>query len=139
MLAYASTLRAPLPRAALELLLSGWRVSNAQRGITGLLLLHGTACFQVLEGFPDAIDALYARIKIDPRHGEVVRLLNWHTDRRRFGDWSMKLARASPTELSVLPGLEHFETLGGFQQLGLENAVMLVEMLSEAYWKRMIG
>lgn len=79
-------------------------IANARRGITGLLLLDGRACFQVLEGFPDSIGELFAKIERDPRHHGVVRLLHRQTERRRFGDWSMKLARATPPELTMLPG-----------------------------------
>lgn len=132
-LAYASILRALYPPAELERLLSEWRVANARRAITGLLLVQGRACFQVLEGFPDAVEALFARIEGDPRHHHVVRLLHRQIDQRQFGDWSMKLSRAAPHELAAISGLEGLAASGGrLHTLDPAEAATLVGALSEA-------
>lgn len=140
LLAYASALRAPIPRARLEPLLSMWRVANARRGITGMLICHTDSCFQVLEGFPDVIDDLYARIGRDARHHRVVRLVHQYTDRRAFGDWSMGFARASRNDIALIPTFEDFVATGTrYWQIDAPHALALVEAFRDGYWRRLIG
>lgn len=132
-IAYASILRASLLPAELERLLSAWRVANARQAITGILLVQGRACFQVLEGFPDVVEALFTRIEHDRRHGHVVRLLHRQIEHRRFGDWSMKLSRAAPHELAAITGLEGLAASGGrLHTLDPAEAATLIEALSES-------
>jgi hypothetical protein len=73
-------------------MLSAWRRLNAERAITGVLLHHDASVFQVLEGFPDAIAALYAAIARDGRHA-VTKLIDEPIASRSFGDWSIGHAR----------------------------------------------
>jgi hypothetical protein len=83
--------------------LSSWRRGNAGRGITGIVLYQGDSAFQVLEGFPDAIEALYATIAHDPQHWFVSRLIAEPIAERSFGDWSMGHARTVGISLAA-PG-----------------------------------
>ncbi|MCH7226492.1 BLUF domain-containing protein [Haloferula sp. A504] len=62
---------------------------NAERDITGLLILSGESFLQVLEGPPDEVNDLYLRIAHDERHGKL-RLLRYESiSRRSFKDWAM--------------------------------------------------
>lgn len=65
------------------------RANNARRGITGALLYHQRNFMQILEGDRETIEALYDRIKEDPRHKHVIQLLAYDCEDRLFADWSM--------------------------------------------------
>ena len=68
------------------------RKNNAARGIVGSLLF-GDGCFlQCLEGNADVVDALYERIRTDPRHRDVTVLSRRDISSTSFGAWSMKYA-----------------------------------------------
>jgi len=64
---------------------------NAEEGITGVLVHTSGLFFQTIEGEDGKIDALFERIRRDPRH-EDVTCLEAETDpgERHYPDWSMK-------------------------------------------------
>ena len=63
---------------------------NPALGLTGALYFDGVQFYQVLEGNPDSLEAMYATIAADPRHSAVQRLWDGPIARRRFADWAMK-------------------------------------------------
>ena len=65
------------------------RRSNEHDGITGAMVFSDGCFAQVLEGPPDAVERLFARISIDPRHSNVLALSKGTTPQRTFPDWSM--------------------------------------------------
>jgi Sensors of blue-light using FAD len=65
------------------------RAANPEHGITGALLSDADFFAQVLEGPADAVEELFARILVDPRHHDVARLLSEAIDERTFPDWVM--------------------------------------------------
>lgn len=75
--------------ADLDAILAVSRRRNVAEGVTGVLLFHDGNFFQVLEGEPQAVQAVYDRILKDRRHSRVITLLDRHTERRGFADWSM--------------------------------------------------
>ncbi len=70
-------------------MLSDARESNADHGITGCLLYHNNHFLQLLEGKKEEVLALYDRIKKDPRHSDVITLMEEPRSERIFDDWSM--------------------------------------------------
>ena len=59
--------------------------------MTGILVYYGGRFLQALEGEQPAVEAIFARIGKDHRHGDI-RILARNTSvgkRRTFGDWSM--------------------------------------------------
>ena len=88
-LVYVSLATRPLPTSELVTLLQRARAHNATLGVTGVLLHQAGSFFQVLEGEPAVVDALYDKIGKDPRHRHVVLLLRQADVPRNFGDWSM--------------------------------------------------
>lgn len=62
---------------------------NPGAGLTGALLFTGTYFAQVLEGQDDAIDALLARLRLDPRHDRLQIVDRNVVDQRQFAQWSM--------------------------------------------------
>ncbi len=66
------------------------RRNNPAWDITGCLICRHDLYLQLLEGPEAAIDTLYARIKADDRHLEVVQLSRETVNTRLFPDWAMR-------------------------------------------------
>ena len=73
--------------------------SNADKGITGLLLLSGNVFLQVLEGTAADLTELFGRIMQDERHHQQELITFEVTAERLFDNWSMRLV-----DLYDLPG-----------------------------------
>lgn len=82
--------------AALEAIISASVQCNAQVGVTGVLWFADGKFAQVLEGEHNEIERAMDRIRSDPRHTEIVILLDRTVSSRQFGTWSMR--RSGPEE-----------------------------------------
>ena len=76
-------------RAILAGILSGARRNNRRDDVTGALICRHDLYLQLIEGPPPAIDALYAKIAVDDRHGDVRLLLADTVSERLFPRWEM--------------------------------------------------
>lgn len=94
-IAYFSSSAATRSASELTDIVESSRRNNAAAGVTGLLCHHDGSYLQFLEGAPQALDLLYARIGRDRRHKDLVRVLDEPAQARAFGDWSMALVDAS--------------------------------------------
>jgi bifunctional N-acetylglucosamine-1-phosphate-uridyltransferase/glucosamine-1-phosphate-acetyltransferase GlmU-like protein len=65
------------------------RANNSEAGITGVLLYHRGTFFQVLEGEEEQINAMFEKIKADPRHHNIIKMKSGTMAERNFPDWSM--------------------------------------------------
>jgi hypothetical protein len=88
-LVYVSTATVAFGDKELRALLAVARERNAAVSVTGMLLHDNGAFMQVLEGAPDAVEAVFARIGRDSRHRQVIMLDRRDLDERDFPDWSM--------------------------------------------------
>ena len=88
-LVYSSTATSEFSRDDLAVLLQQARANNSRSGITGLLLYKRGLFMQALEGEETAVRALYAKIRVDPRHKNVVTLADIPVAQARFTDWAM--------------------------------------------------
>lgn len=109
-LVYTSQARNAFSHDGLVELLAGSRASNAEAGITGVLLYGDGVFLQVIEGPPDAVRALFERIERDPRHHRIRVVLERPIDERRFGAWSM--AFHAPLGWSGPEGFDDLDSLG---------------------------
>lgn len=109
-LIYRSAARTALSQQQLADLLMQARSSNAERGMTGMLLYDDGSFLQVLEGEREPLLVLYARILQDPRHNAIAKLLEREIDERQFGDWQMGFV--SVTRGLAIPGYSEFLRLG---------------------------
>lgn len=77
---------------------------NSQNGITGILVCLGDVFFQVLEGKPKVVEALYNdRILHDKRHKNVICLRSENGVRKRmFPEWGMRIFNLNEDK-EVLP------------------------------------
>ncbi len=68
---YLSTACAPGSNEDLAAILETARARNGAMGVTGLLAYGGSLFLQILEGSPEAIDGLMAKLTADRRHRSV--------------------------------------------------------------------
>lgn len=101
---YISRFRvAPNQEQLTELLLQA-RARNNQLRITGILLYADGRVVQVLEGEEQAVREVFAAISRDPRHYQVVTLVDGPLAARQFPDWSMGFIAASAAEMAHITG-----------------------------------
>ncbi len=93
---YLSTARNPGSDADLTAILDTARAKNGDKGITGLLAHGGTLFLQILEGTPEAIDALMAKISADTRHRSLRVLQDIMVDERSFCGTTMAARTLDP-------------------------------------------
>jgi hypothetical protein len=106
-LIYASRMTAPMSMSDIVLLLDHARSSNERDNLTGMLTFGSDRFLQVLEGPADAVNRLYAKILVDPRH-EGVRLLGFRPiAKRRFSTWSMGFFALGTDGSLARAGLPH--------------------------------
>jgi len=90
-LKYVSRYARDLSDTHLEALTQQAAEKNSTREVTGILISSGRLFIQVLEGPEQAVDGIFARIKIDPRHKDVLVLdVEEGVSERLFPDWSMR-------------------------------------------------
>lgn len=92
-LVYVSSAAHPFSDDELVQLLRVSRRNNAAAGVTGALLHADGNIMHVLEGPPEAVDAVFTRVRKDPRHHGVLLLLETHVEERSFADWSVGFLR----------------------------------------------
>jgi hypothetical protein len=89
-LVYCSVANESLNRAEFQRMLARARPKNAKLGITGALMTDAPLIVQYLEGPRAAVEALWAQISADTRHGCVVKLRQENgLQGRTFGEWDM--------------------------------------------------
>lgn len=84
------------------------RISNKQESITGMLLYDGESFMQVIEGERPEVLELYAKIKRDPRHDNLVHVFDKSIPKRQFPDWSMGYQDMSDEVQAGVDGLNDF-------------------------------
>lgn len=113
-LLYHSRATHPPDDDQLRALLGQSRAHNAAHQITGLLLYGEGRFVQVLEGPEAAVRAVYARIRTDPRHAQVVTVREGPGPPRRFADWHMGFGPAAGAALErVLAAIGSEQPLAG--------------------------
>jgi Sensors of blue-light using FAD len=89
-LIYVSSAAHGLGAADIEAIHHSAQRANATQGVTGALLCYDGRFLQALEGPAAAVQAVYERIRADPRHHDVRLLIQGPTSERLFGQWSMR-------------------------------------------------
>lgn len=105
---YASASSRDFETAELADLLQAARENNAKLGLTGMLLYAEGSFFQVLEGQPDVVETLYAKIERDRRHDQVTLVIKEPIPKRYFDAWTMGFYEVSREELAGLSGVNDF-------------------------------
>jgi len=89
-------------------ILKASRENNSSKDVTGLLLYKGGNFMQVLEGPDEAVEALYEKIKADPRHKDVSVLSREQISARQFPAWEMAFQNLDNPEVRNEPGYSQF-------------------------------
>lgn len=90
---YHSRLAPGLSYPAVNAIIATARSFNAAHGITGVLVFDGDRFCQFIEGPPEAIDTLVARLQADPRHVDFTTLISdIRSEVRLYPQWSMAFA-----------------------------------------------
>ena len=89
-------------------MLSTFQENNARANITGMLLYKGGNFMQAIEGPKVAVQALFARIQIDPRHTAIFKLLERPITQREFSNFYMGFQNVDRLPPDALPGFSSF-------------------------------
>lgn len=129
-LVYASAARGQYGEEDLARLLETASRRNAELGLTGMLLHLEGSFFQVLEGEAEAVDAMFARIASDPRHGNVTVIVREPISRRAFAGWTMAYAALAAGEAAGIAGLAE-----GLAGLDAGRARKLLHAFTQGRWR----
>lgn len=134
-LIYSSAAVRPFSQDDLKRLLSNARFKNDKLGVTGMLLYAECSFFQVLEGRPDDVDALFATIKNDDRHSKVTVIIREPISKRAFANWTMGYADITPEEAGALAGTSEFSSSASFAGLQQGRAKKLLAAFKQGRWR----
>lgn len=109
---YMSALAPHADESCLKDILAESMARNPAQHVTGLLLYVNGSFLQVVEGGPEELAELYARISKDPRHTAMAKISQHPIEEREFGDWSMGWARVQAAELDRIVGKSDFFASG---------------------------
>jgi Sensors of blue-light using FAD len=135
---YASIGTQEFSFAQLTDLLNKAREANARADLTGMLLYSETdrSFFQVLEGEPEEIDRLYAKLLVDARHTRVTLIIREPIPRRTFGQWTMGFTSVTRPQLKGIPGLNDFFREGScLVDLDPGRAKKLLAAFADGRWR----
>ena len=83
----------------LDTILQGSVKNNESKDITGLLLYKGGCFLQLLEGEKEVVEDLYDKIYNDPRHKNIITLVDGNYNERLFPYWSMSCRKLTSMDI----------------------------------------
>lgn len=89
-------------------LLTRSRESNSKLGLSGMLLYKNGDFLQVLEGPVQTVQTMIRKIQLDPRHHDMVKLLEGDYAERQFPYWHMGFRNLDTEEAKNTPGYTEF-------------------------------
>lgn len=101
---YLSCATVPFTDADLQRLLTCARRRNTELAVTGILFYGNERFVQVLEGEEDVVQEVYAHIKRDARHGNILTFLNKPVAQRTFTEWAMAFQPMSAQQIGAIVG-----------------------------------
>ncbi len=129
-LLYVSRAVGPQTTTVTASILAKAQARNAAEGIGGVLCQGRGLYLQVLEGDRGAVNRLYARILVDPRHKDVDMLVFEEIAQRRFAGWSMALVDLSDDDPMVQLNHPEFDP---YHAPGATVMTMLGELLESGH------
>ncbi|MGH8048611.1 MAG: BLUF domain-containing protein, partial [Chthoniobacterales bacterium] len=108
-LVYMSTSTRRLDEVQLMDILTVSRATNAAIEVTGLLLYKGGSFMQMIEGEEGTVRELFEKIVRDPRHYNVVTLLEGVHKARVFPDCAMGFQHLDGAAVRDVPGFTSFQ------------------------------
>jgi Sensors of blue-light using FAD len=139
-LAYVSEATTDVSTEAIRTILDVARKNNASLDVTGVLLLVGRSFFQILEGEPDTVTALFEKIGRNKAHRRVMSLIREPIAHRDFATWSMGFNHVSAADLGSFPGFnDFFTTRKAFNQMNEGLARTLLTAFREGRFRAHAG
>lgn len=86
---YLSSATTKFTNEEIVTLLNASRKSNEANDITGLLLYSDGNFLQIIEGKQKKIKALYAKINMDQRHRNIIKVFEGKVSHRIYPKWHM--------------------------------------------------
>ena len=127
---YISTAKQAFNEADLKKLLLRARLHNKEAGVTGMLVFHDGTFLQALEGEKRAVLDIFASIRTDPRHSDLIILhRGLGPELRVFGEWSMGFADFTGAA-GILKGFLRFNEQLKLNDLDSDRAVQLLAACS---------
>ena len=137
-LIYVSKALSAFP-AGLKDILNSSRKNNVALGITGALCLLDGVYLQYLEGPTIAVEDLYRRIAVDPRHTES-RLLERHgITERLFTSWSMALVTWNEETRAIFGAFSAAEKPDLYSLTGKNAASTFEALARSSNWLELKG
>jgi len=88
-LLYVSRATSPVSTEELNTLAARGAIRNHSASVSGMLLYSDGSFLQLLEGRDTTLEALFNRIRADPRHTDLQVLLKAPASKRLFARWYM--------------------------------------------------
>lgn len=95
---YISKIAEPLTDAQVHDIGTISACNNQALGVTGVLVSTAGIFFQIIEGEELAVDPLYRKIVLDPRHADIFCLNTEYVTERLFPDWAMQVVNLDTDE-----------------------------------------
>ncbi len=135
-ISYISKFARPLTRDEITQLAADAADRNRLMGVTGMLMSTGDIFYQVLEGPVDAVDQLFQKIAVDPRHRDVLVLgVQEEVEDRQFPSWGMKKVNL---EESALSRLEPMKALLEAIVVQREAMQQMMRVLTRLIWQELM-
>ena len=131
-LMYASRALATVDQDQLHAILRKSKANNPALGVTGVLCCSGGIFLQVLEGGRSAVNRLYNRIAVDPRHTQVELMSYEEIGERRFAGWAMGQVDMGRLNKALLLKYSETATLDPYAVSGAVSMAMLQELMATA-------
>lgn len=137
---YASAQTEKFSHADIIALLKIARKNNSALGVSGVLLYDSGSFFQVLEGEPDVLQALYEKITSDKRHKRIVKIIVEPIESRSFSEWTMGYAGVTREQLQSIDGInDFFYGERCYTDLDQGRARILLNAFKEGKWRASIN
>jgi hypothetical protein len=131
---YASRIAAGVDQEELVAILRKSKADNPLVGITGVLCVCTASgiFLQVLEGGRSAVNQLYNRIVVDPRHTQVELLRYDEITERRFAGWAMGQVDMSRLNPALLLKYSERASLDPYAVSGAASMALFDELMATA-------
>jgi len=134
-LIYASASVRPFRASDLYDMLTTARKFNSNHDITGMMIYHARSILQVLEGPDGEIEALFLRIRKDPRHTALRLIAKAPVPNKEFECWPMGLV----SDAKKGPDIREFSSFSAIQvmSLNVEKAKTMLSSFQRGAWRRL--
>lgn len=105
-LSYMSQSREPFSQEQLDEMLVKARENNDRLGVTGVLIYNKGVFLQLLEGSEEAVQEIFQKICLDPRHHHIQNFFENYTKQRMFENWSMAYQNIDTFQPTTIKSLQ---------------------------------